>query len=604
MRNFLKFMVPYVKEQKKSFFILNILFFFAAIQQTLVPIEIQVIIDNGILNKDSQVIFYGFIIVFFLAIAELILNISMRVETTYFSQKAMESMRRDIFRAIQGQELQFFAKETVGQLMSRSIDEIYGFQDILTWGIRTAGVIVWLFVDIFITMWFSSIILAFTFSLIIPILFLILIRSSRHNAKIFYNTRFKYGELNQAIAENLSGIRTVKSFGREKEQIKSFSVRNTIYSDEAINQTRVSSGLQPEMIFIISLAMIMLLFFGGILNELNVIKIGQLIAFMLLVIQISNPGRFLGDLAIYIQTADASAIRLNEVIKSKPIIEDEIGAEEIKDIQGDIIFENVSFQYPGSKIYALKNINLHIRAGEKIALLGPTGAGKTTLVNLLPRFFDPTEGKIFLDGKDISTVQLKSLRKYVGIVHQDNFLFTLTLHNNIAFGKITASRNEVVGSAQDAQIHDYISTLPTGYESIVGERGVTLSGGQRQRVTIARTLITLPNVLILDDSVSAVDPETEARLQETLEKVVVSRTTIIITQRPSSLRFVDRILVLDNGEIIQQGTHNELKSQPGMYQDFINAIENQIKFIDWREYEPKSHQIPSTTLPSIKFDNN
>jgi subfamily B ATP-binding cassette protein MsbA len=321
---------------------------------------------------------------------------------------------------------------------------------------------------------------------------------------------------------------------------------------------------------------------------------------MLLVIQISVPGRFLGDLGIAAQMANAASIRLEEVLNTSISINDKPNAVKLQNIKSEIKFENVSFKYPNSDVEVLSNINLTIKTGERVALLGATGSGKSTLINLLPRFFDSSKGRILIDGENIKDYTKQSLRDRIGIVHQDNFLFSMNIHENIAFGHHDASRDEVINAAKIAQAHDFIvNELPDGYDSIIGERGVTLSGGQRQRITIARAVITNPDLLILDDAVSAVDPETEANLQETLKEVARTRTTIVISQRPSSLQFVNRIIVIDEGKIVQQGTHRELNSQEGIYQNFISTVENQIKFIDWEKNTEKELSV-SEQFKAIK----
>jgi ABC-type multidrug transport system fused ATPase/permease subunit len=353
------------------------------------------------------------------------------------------------------------------------------------------------------------------------------------------------------------------------------------------------------MLFLIYLGVIVLLFIGGAFTQLEVISAGKFIAFMLLVIQISVPGRFLGDLGIAAQMANAASIRLEEVLNTAVSINDKPNSITLQGIKKEIKFENVSFTYPNSEVEVLNNINLTINVGEKIALLGATGSGKSTLINLLPRFFDPTIGRILIDGVDIREYSKKSLRKSIGIVHQDNFLFTMSIHDNIAFGDPEASREEVIKVGKIAQGHDFIvNELPDGYDSIVGERGVTLSGGQRQRVTIARAVLTNPDLLILDDAVSAVDPETESRLQETLKEVAETRTTIVISQRPSSLQFVNRIVVIDYGKITQEGTHAELLSQPGIYRNFISTVENHVKFIDWEKNNENAVVLSKQVNPS------
>ncbi|OLS27233.1 MAG: putative multidrug export ATP-binding/permease protein [Candidatus Heimdallarchaeota archaeon LC_3] len=601
MREFARFIYPYVVEHKKYFLLINFTVILQAFVQVNIILKINEIIDTGI-NVQSpvtQIIIDGFIILISLALVEWFLNLTMRFGSVHFSQGAMESIRRDFFKKMQDQELEFYSKETVGQLMERTIDSVFQMQEILTWGWRIILLISWLSIGTFIAMWTKAPVLAFFFLLIFPIIILVLVRSSNRNAKIFYNTRLRYGELNEVLAENLSGIRTVKSFGREPEQIKIFEKKNTNFSIAAFREIRVRAFLRPGMVFLLYLGIIVLLFIGGAFTQLEIITVGNFIAFILLVIQISVPGRFLGDLGIAIQMANAASIRLTEIMNSEISIQDEPGSIELEGIEKEITFENVSFHYPNSETEILHDINLTIQVGEKIALLGATGSGKSTLINLIPRFFDVSKGKIKIDGHDIKNFTKNSLRKHIGIVHQDNFLFTMSIHDNIAFGNPKSKRNDVIKAGQIAQAHEFIvNDLPNSYDSIIGERGVTLSGGQRQRVTIARAIITNPDLLILDDALSAVDPETEAKLQGTLKEVAKTVTMIVISQRPSSLQFVDRIIVIDEGKIVQEGSHQELLSKPGIYQKFVYTVENQVKFIDWERPSEDEVIVPKQSNPS------
>jgi ABC-type multidrug transport system fused ATPase/permease subunit len=277
------------------------------------------------------------------------------------------------------------------------------------------------------------------------------------------------------------------------------------------------------------------------------------------------------------------------------LVKDKIDAKVMDQIKGEITFRHVSFDYPQTP-HTLHDINITIPNGQKVALLGPTGAGKSSLINLIPRFFDPTTGSILIDGIDIRNITKRSLRSHIGIVHQEAYLFTLSIYDNIAFGNANATKEEVIAAAQAAQIHDFVSTLEEGYDTIVGERGVTLSGGQRQRVTLARTLVQNPKILIFDDSVTAVDPETEAKIQSSLQSAATERTTIIISQRPSSLRYVDRIIVLDNGHVVQDGTHTELQQVDGIYQQFLDALSTQIQFLDWDEQSKEVQELKSDAV--------
>ncbi len=584
MKEILSLLKPYVKRHKKYFFTLNTATLVSAISQTLIPLTISNIIDDALESDSRAVITNGFIIILFLGIIDLLSNMSQRFSSVRFAQHIMFDIRQDLYESLQYQELEFYSKESVGQIMSRTVEEVYSLRDILTWGYRIFLLVTFLFIASFFVMIQISIQLSAIF-LIIPIIIMLIIKkSSKNNLQLFYDARFKYGELNEVLAENLSGIQTVKSFGREQEQIAIFNVKNQEFYETALKTVNVRATLMPGMIFIISFALISLVFIGGLFVSRDIISPGNFVAFMLLVLQIAIPGRFIGWFGIILQDANSAAIRLNEIFNAPELIKDKSDALIVEDINGEIRFEDVSFDYPQTP-HTLHNIDLTIPPGQKVALLGPTGAGKSSLINLIPRFFDPTKGRITIDGIDIIDYNKQSLRSHIGIVHQEAFLFTLSILDNIAFGNPKASREDIVNAAKIAQIHDFIENLDDAYDTIVGERGVTLSGGQRQRITIARTLLQNPRILIFDDSVSAVDPETESKIQASLENAATDRTTIIISQRPSSLRYVDRIIILNKGHIVQDGTHTELKKQDGIYKQFLDAIKTQIQFMDWDKSE-------------------
>ncbi|OLS26523.1 MAG: putative multidrug export ATP-binding/permease protein [Candidatus Heimdallarchaeota archaeon LC_2] len=585
MREVFDLLWPYTKKHKLKFWALNLSIFVAAISQTLIPFQISRLIDGPLQDGNKSGLYSGFAIIVFLGIVDLLAGMGQRFASVKFSTSVIYDIRQDLYQTLQYQELEYYSSETIGQIMSRSIEEVLSLREILTWGYRIALLLVLLFLNSFIVMVGISPKLSIVFLLIPVILFYIAFSTSKGNVKLFYDARFKYGTMNEVLAENLSGIKTVKSFGREEEQIAIFNVKNQDFFDASLKTAKIRANLQSGMVFIISIAMMILVIVGGVFVSNGEITTGQFVAFMLLVLTISMPGRFAGWLGIILQNSQSAALRLAEIFDAPELLEEKYDAIELSDIEGRIRFDNVFFKYPNIQTNdvpdALHHVSFEIPSGQKVALLGPTGSGKTSLINILPRFYDPKEGSVYIDDIDIKSVTTRSLRKNIGIVHQEAFLFTLTIHDNIAFGNSTATRDEVIDVAKSAQIHDFINGLDEGYDTIVGERGVTLSGGQRQRITIARTLLQNPKILIFDDSVSAVDPETEARIQESLESASTLRTTIIISQRPSSLKFVDRIIVLDNGHVVQDGTHENLIGEEGMYKEFLNAVETQIKFLSW-----------------------
>ena len=581
MKEILSFLLPYVRKNWMLFASMAFFVALSAIAETYIPIQIGFIIDNFSQENQEEVLISGFITILILASIAGLGGIISRALNNRFSRKLQYDIREDIFETLQAQELNFYSSESIGQIMARTVEEVFAMRDILGWGIRISIYIMVLFISAFFEILLTSVYLALAYGLIVPLALLILGYLSKKKANVFYLTRFKYGEMNQAMAENYSGIKTVKSFGREDEHMKNFDKVNFSFYKTLLQEINIRSIMQPLMLLFINVGIVIILIFSASLLKLNLLSSGEFVSFILLTLNITTPGRFLGFIAISLQISDASAIRLNEVLKAGIDVRNSEHPTKFPEQEGDILFTGVSFRYPQGHVNALNNLNLKIKAGEKLAILGPTGAGKSTLINLLPRFYDVNTGEITIGGTNIKNIHLNSLRKHIGIIHQDNFLFTMSIEDNIRFGRKGASREEIVAAAKAAQIHEFISSLDEGYGTIIGERGVTLSGGQRQRVAIAREIITEPSIIVFDDSVSAVDPETESKLQDTLNKFSSGKTVIIISQRPSSLKYADRILVIDEGKVSQLGTHDKLKNIPGIYQRFIEAVDSQIQFIKW-----------------------
>ena len=583
MKPFLKFVYPYIKEHRLPFLLSTFFILIGAMTQTAMPLYIQTIINNIIILKVPSQLYIAFVIFIGIAILDYLASLGMRWFGATYARNIIESIRRDVFKKLHQQGMEYFSRESTGQLLARTMDDVYYLQDVLSWAWRVVGTIIAISVGIFIVMFLQSPILAIIFGLTFPLLLLVLQNSTKKNAHIFYDSRYKFGELAGTMAENLSGIKTVKSFSREDQQMNIFKEKNNAYIDKAMEQLWVKSYLQPGMITLFSCAVVTFLFFGGLFLQTKAISVGTFIAFIYLILRLAQQMRFLGQIGIYSLIADSSTRRLNDILNYPLVMEDDSDAEPLLVKNGLIEFKNVSFSYPGNSFKSLDNINLVIKPSEKVAILGATGSGKTTLINLIPRFYDPSEGEILIDDKNIRHVTRKSLRQNIQIIHQDNFLYSVSFYENISFGKSDAGLDEVIEYADASQIHEFINSLEKKYDTIVGERGVTLSGGQRQRTTIARGLIVKPKIMIFDDSVSAVDPETESRIQKTIDEIDKDITLIIISQRPSSLKYVDRIIVLDDGKIVQEGSHEQLAKVDGIYQHFINSVKRQVKFINWDE---------------------
>jgi ATP-binding cassette subfamily B protein len=374
------------------------------------------------------------------------------------------------------------------------------------------------------------------------------------------------GRLGAYVQQNLIGMKNVRIFRREDEMDQGFRQVEGIFVDTAIDAGKIQSIYMPSGPAILTLGIAMVYLYGGnlIAAPLAVLTIGELTLFSRYMMRMSFPLRDLSMLSGTWINASAGLERIYEIMDMPIDVEDSPDAADIAVEKGQVEFKNVTFGYAKDRP-VLRNISFKVNPGERIAILGATGSGKTSLVYLIPRFYDVDSGNILIDGKDVRNYELSCLRRQIGLVLQDVFIFTGTIKDNIAFGKPDASNDEIVNAAKLARIHDFVKTLPEEYNTVVGERGVTLSGGQRQRLTIARALLANPKVLILDDALSFVDAKTETEIQEALEAAMKGKTSFIIAQRLSTIKNADKILVLDNGEIIEFGTHKELMAKDTLY---------------------------------------
>ncbi len=376
--------------------------------------------------------------------------------------------------------------------------------------------------------------------------------------------------LGTTLEENLTGIRVVKAFSHQKEESQKFSTDAKVLYNEHIRVARQWAFNVPLMVFLISLPVALILWYGGRHVIAGSLTIGGLTQFILYVGMLAMPVRRLGFMANLFSRTISAGQRILEILDSQSLIQEKPNAIELGSLKGQVCFENVSFSY-NSMAPALKNINFSVQPAELVALVGESGSGKSTIAHLIPRFYDVSSGRITVDGIDIRDVTMASLRKNVVAVQQDVFLFSATIRDNIAFGAVNASMEQIVTVAKAAHIHDFVQSLPAGYDTWVGERGVTVSGGEKQRLAIARTLLTNPSILILDDSTSNVDAETEYLIRQALDRLIKGRTTFIITHRLPIIKNADLILVLKESQIVERGKHNDLMARKGLYQQIYQS---------------------------------
>jgi ATP-binding cassette subfamily B multidrug efflux pump len=488
----------------------------------------------------------------------------------YASQKAIYDIRNAMYDHLQRLPFSFYDKSQTGQLIARATGDIDTLRRFYSFGMINFISSILMFFAVLIICLLKNWSLAILALATMPILAYIGIRFGGKIGPRFWQVRQKTADLTTAIQENITGMRVVKTFVREEYEINKFSIHAKNVLKINLDITKLWAFFFPLMDFISGLGIIAVLWFGGWQIIKGQLSLGEFIAFNMYLMQLMWPVRMLGFIINVSKEAIASGQRIFEILDIKSEVEESLDAKPLPPIAGEVSFDNVSFKYETSDELVLKNFTLDVKPGETVAILGATGSGKSTLINLIPRFYDPTSGAIKIDGIDIKTIKLESLRQQIGIVLQDTFLFSASLKDNIAYGRTNATMDEIINAAKASNIHNFIASLSKGYDTEVGERGVTLSGGEKQRVAIARALLMDPKILILDDSTSSVDTETEHLIQNALSTLVKGRTTFIIAQRLSTVKRANKIIVLDNGEIVEQGTHDELLAKGGIYTEIYN----------------------------------
>ncbi|RDU36942.1 ABC transporter ATP-binding protein [Neobacillus piezotolerans] len=480
----------------------------------------------------------------------------------------MESdMRRELFAHIQKLSFSFYDKEKTGQLMTRitndllMLSELYhhGPEDYIKYLIRFIGSFVILFL-------INAPLTLVTFCFL-PLLGALSLYFNKIENRALRRNKERIGDVNAQVEDSLSGIRVVKSFANEEYEIEKFSRENNRFLESRIEFYKVEANFYNTVQTIIQLITITVVIIGSASIVHNTLDLADLITFLLYISYMIEPIQKLTHMSTQFQEGITGFQRFMEIMNLKPSIENEPNAVTLpmEEVRGEIEFKNVSFRYEDHSSHVLENMSLHIRPGEYVALVGPSGAGKTTFCSLIPRFYEVTNGEILLDGENICRIDLQSLRRCIGIVQQDVYLFAGTILENIRYGNPGASDEEIIKAAKHANAHDFIMSLPNGYHTSIGQRGVKLSGGQKQRVSIARVFLKNPPILILDEATSALDNESESIIKESLEELAKGRTTIVIAHRLSTIRNVQRIIVLTEDGIMEQGTHDSLLKRNGVY---------------------------------------
>lgn len=481
------------------------------------------------------------------------------------SQIVAFDMRNDLFAKLQRLSFSYYDRNQTGQLMIRATDDVEKVRLFIGQGLLQLVGAVLLLTATLILLFSTNARLALSVLWILPVSLVLFMIFGTITQPLFAQLQAKLSIVNTILQENLAGIKVIKAFTREKSEQEKFDSATEVFMNQQINLSRLFAFLFPFTFLIANLGQATTLYFGGVQIINATLTLGEWQEFSLYLIYLFLPTAQFGFIITQLGQAAASAARFFEILDAQDDVTDQPGAVSLPPVQGQVRFENVTFRYFNSGEPVLRNISFETQPGQTIALLGATGSGKTTIINLLPRFYDPSEGRITIDGYDLRTVTLDSLRSQIGIVLQETTLFAGTIAENIAFGKSEASQDEIVAAAKAAAAHEFILSFPDGYETRVGERGVTLSGGQKQRLAIARALLLDPRILILDDSTSSVDVATEAQIQKALDRLMQGRTSFVIAQRISTVMNADLILVLDKGQIVAQGKHADLMEESEIY---------------------------------------
>jgi ATP-binding cassette, subfamily B, multidrug efflux pump len=494
---------------------------------------------------------------------------------SYMSEKVSQELafdfRNELFAKIQHLSFSYHDRNQTGQLMIRATDDVEKLRVFIGQGLLLALQALVLLVGSLVLLGITNWNLTLHVLPILPIALLLFMLFGAISQPLFGKVQAKLSALNTVLQENLAGIKVVKAFAREAQEQHRFNQAAEDLMHQQIVLARIFSFLFPVIFLIANLGQVVVIYFGGNQVIANTLTVGEWQKFSLYLVLVFFPIGQLGFIISQMSQASASATRIFEILDAKNEVADKPNAQPLPVVQGHVVFQDVTFRYFNSSDPVLSGVNLEAHPGETVALLGATGSGKTTIINLIPRFYDVSEGKVLIDGYDVREVQLESLRRQIGIVLQETNLFMGTIRDNIAFGRPEATDEEVIEAARAAAAHDFIMSFPQGYDTPVGERGATLSGGQKQRVAIARALLLDPHILILDDSTSSVDVATEVHIQRALDRLMQGRTSFVIAQRISTVLNADQILVMDKGQIVAHGKHSDLLETNPLYAEIYRS---------------------------------
>ncbi len=563
-RRLIGFLRPYRRPVAWSF-----AFAFGAMGMTvLIPYVTGVAIDSIRSHRRHDLLLWGIVIVV-AGLARLALSVTRRLVAGKVSLGVELDLRNRLYGHLQQLELSFFDRQQTGQLMSRATVDLQAVRFFLGYGLIFIGQSLFSILLAAAAMFALQPLLAALSLAPVPFVVLIAQRYGKRSRPAIQEAQQRIAELTAEAEENVSGVRVVKAFAQEKRQLGLFGRVVQRVFDQQMVATRIQAFYGPMISFLPNLGLAVILLIGGRQVIDGTLTVGQFTAFYAYLLMLISPMRTLGYMLGAAQRATASGARIFEILDREPQLTAPADAPPLPDGPGDVTLEGVTLTYEGSPRPALREVDLEVPGGATVALVGAMGSGKTALVSLLPRLYDVSGGSVLIDGADVRRVDLVSLRREIATVNDDPFLFSASVHENIAYGRPEATREEVERAARAAQADGFIRELPQGYETLIGERGLTLSGGQRQRISIARAIVAQPRILILDDATSSVDASTEQEIKRALRELMQGRTTFVIAHRLSTIALADDIVVLEDGRIAAHGSHDELLEQSGLYREIV-----------------------------------
>ena len=565
----LKKMISYYRPYRRVFFADMFFAILASLIALVIPLIVRYVTSTVIYMEQEemvrQVLYLGSLMVVLVGIS-CYCNYFISNYGHVMGAKIEYDMRAEIFAHFQKLSFAFYDNQKVGALMSRITTDLFDITELLHHGPENIVISFIKIIGALVIMLCISPRLTLAAFLLVPVMFVYALLFFKKMKGAFKRNRVKIAEINSQIEDNLSGIRVVKSFANEEIEEQKFQAGNQGFLKAKKNSYFYMGGYHAGLGSFSMLITVVVLVAGAIGISRGSVGVTDLFTFLLYINILTEPFETLIDFTEQFQNGYTGFERFREIMAIKPDIENDKDAVALEEVKGVIDFNHVSFQYEDNTETVLSNINFHVDAGEYVALVGSSGAGKSTLCSLIPRFYDVTGGKIFIDGVDVRKIQLKSLRDHIGIVQQDVYLFVGTIYDNIRYGKPEASRDEVIAAAKNANAHDFIMSLPKGYDTDIGQRGIKLSGGQKQRLSIARVFLKNPPILIFDEATSALDNESEKVVQDSLEKLARNRTTFVIAHRLTTIKNAKRILVLTEEGIEEEGSHEELLAKRGIYE--------------------------------------